>query len=1331
MSLLLFRRPPRRPGPEAPAGQLELQEPPVLPERQSGLSAVFTYLPMAVMSLGMVLLFVRPGGTGTGTGGSTTYTYLMGGILLVSTVAMLVGQLVRTASERKQRVSGDRRDYLRYLSQNRRRVREVVVRQRDVHAWRNPDPAALWSVVRTTRLWERRAGHGDFGEVRLAVGEQRLGLRLAPLQTKPVEDLEPLAAHALRRFVRAYTSVADQPIAVHLRGYERVQLRGDTDAARAMVRAVLGQLAVFHAPEELRVAVCAGDAELAHWEWAKWLPHAQHATTADGAGQRRLITRTTAELEELLGEDFTARSRFDPQAAPALEEPFTVVLLDEAEVSANSRFAGGGYRNCVVVDVSGCLPWESGPHILGLDVAADLLRMVGQDRNGRETTSPLGRPDALSPVRTRSLARLLAPYRMSVASEITEPLTTDFDLTALLGVPDLHTYDVSRLWQHRGPGESDHLRVPIGIAADGSPVELDIKESAQNGMGPHGMLIGATGSGKSELLRTLVSALALTHTSEVLNLVLVDFKGGATFLGLERLPHTSAVITNLADEAALVTRMRDAVHGELIRRQELLRAAGNHSSLLEYERARLAGALLDPLPSLLVVVDEFSELLAAHRDFIDLFVMIGRLGRSLGVHLLLASQRLDEGRVHQLESHLSYRIGLRTFSAMESRGVLGVPDAHQLPSAPGNGYLKSDQATLTRFKAAYVSGPYRAKRQSAQTAAGTGAVVRYDAGYVLPAHPAPAPQAPVPGPDRSDEETESLLQVAVGRLHDLPGARPAHRIWLPPLSTPPSLDELLAAEPHLAGTPHDNYTAVRPDGGGLRVPVGVVDRPFEQRRDPLVADLGGAGGHVGVAGGPQSGKSTLLRTLITALAVTHTPREVQFYCLDFGGGSLTALTGLPHVGSVTGRVDVERINRTVGEFTSLLARRETAFAAHGVDSMAGYRRRRAAGEFPDDPYGDVFLVIDGWSILRQDFYDLSQTVIQLAARGLNYGIHLMVASPRWADIQPALRDQIASKFELRLGDAVDSVVGMRKAQEVPRIAGRGLTEDQHHFLTALPRVDGSGTPADLTEGTQALVGAVRAAWDGPAAPPVRMLPATVTPSDLPPAEGIRVPLGVEENELAPFWHDFDTHPHLIVVGDTESGKTNLLRHVARSIVRHHTADEALFAMVDLRRELYDAVPEDYRLSYAVSLDAVREMIAAAAAAMRPRVPGPEITPERMRTRDWWHGPQVFLLIDDYDLVSGNGYGGTPFDPILEHLAQGAETGLHLIVARSAGGAGRAMGDPLLRRLIEANTPSVLLSCPPSEGILFGDVKPREFPPGRGLWISRRRTTQVQTVLLEE
>ena len=251
----------------------------------------------------------------------------------------------------------------------------------------------------------------------------------------------------------------------------------------------------------------------------------------------------------------------------------------------------------------------------------------------------------------------------------------------------------------------DRLRVPIGIGDGGGLVHLDIKESAQQGMGPHGLVIGATGSGKSEFLRTLVLGLAMTHSPEQLNLVLVDFKGGATFAGMADMPHVSAVITNLAKELTLVDRMQDALSGEMTRRQELLRDAGNYASIRDYEKARANGEDLAPMPSLFIVVDEFSEMLSAKPEFIDLFVAIGRLGRSLGLHLLLASQRLEEGRLRGLESHLSYRVGLRTFSAGESRAVLGVPDAYELPAVPGLGYLKPDQSTLLRFKAAYVSGP--------------------------------------------------------------------------------------------------------------------------------------------------------------------------------------------------------------------------------------------------------------------------------------------------------------------------------------------------------------------------------------------------------------------------------------------------------------------------------------------------------------------------------------------------------------------------------------------------------------------------------------------------
>ena len=275
-------------------------------------------------------------------------------------------------------------------------------------------------------------------------------------------------------------------------------------------------------------------------------------------------------------------------------------------------------------------------------------------------------------------------------------------LPELLGIDHAEAYDPATGWRPRSA--RDRLRVPIGVGADGV-VHLDLKESAEHGMGPHGLVVGATGSGKSELLRTLVLGLVMTHPPDQLNLVLVDFKGGATFAGMAALPHVSAVITNLAGELALVDRTQDALEGEMLRRQEALRAAGNLASVHAYTQARERGADLPPLPSLLIVVDEFSELLAAKPELTQLFVAIGRLGRSLGLHLLLASQRLEEGRLRGLESHLSYRIGLRTFSAQESRTVLGVADAYQLPSAPGLGYLKQDPTTLVRFQAAYVSGP--------------------------------------------------------------------------------------------------------------------------------------------------------------------------------------------------------------------------------------------------------------------------------------------------------------------------------------------------------------------------------------------------------------------------------------------------------------------------------------------------------------------------------------------------------------------------------------------------------------------------------------------------
>ena len=354
------------------------------------------------------------------------------------------------------------------------------------------------------------------------------------------------------------------------------------------------------------------------------------------------------------------------------------------------------------------------------------------------------------------------------------------------------------------------------------------------------------------------------------------------------------MITNLADDLTLVARMQDALAGEMNRRQEVLRSAGNFANVKDYERARENGADLDPLPALFIVIDEFSELLTAQPEFIELFVAIGRLGRSLRMHLLLASQRLEEGRLRGLDSHLSYRIGLKTFSASESRAVLGVPDAYELPSVPGRDTSSVDTGSMVRFKASYVSGPYRAggavaapvgtgdlRPQAATVRAG----LRGPAGAAAPADSSQTPAPQPADPARPETPTEpSVLDIVVARCagRDRPRTRCGFRRWTSRLAGPAAA----------AAVGHRGPWAVA--GRVLRqrqahVPVGIVDKPYEQRRDLLWADLSGAAGHAVVAGGPQSGKSSLLRTILMSLALTHTPEEVQFFGIDFGGGTLASL----------------------------------------------------------------------------------------------------------------------------------------------------------------------------------------------------------------------------------------------------------------------------------------------------------------------------------------------------------------------------------------------------------------------------------------------------------
>lgn len=1223
----------RSPGtaPAPPDRALIVRAPPPVP-RELPPNPVARLLPlvMVVAMAGMLVLYFTSGNSAMRTPVFSFFPVLM--------VASAVGTLAYGArgTHRTAELNADRRQYLRHLDElDRQAAAAATAQQRSLHR-RHPRPDALWTLAGGPRMWERAPTDPDFGRIRVGVAAQPLTPGLIPPDLPPAEEADPVTVSAVQRLLRVRATVPDLPDTVAVFDHSAITVTGDD--AHGLARAMICQLAVLHGPDVLRIAtVTTGDDGV--WDWLKWLPHHRHPWCTGHLRHRDLTE------------------------------------IDRAADRARWLVIRDGHRG---EDAA-----PPGVTVLTVASAADSIRTdeLLLDTGDRDRCT-----DSLSPGAALACARRLSAFRTAAVRN-----RSPWNWLELMDVDDPELLPDTR-WADTGGAGAVLSPVPLGVSETGARLDLDINEAARGGMGPHGLCVGATGSGKSELLRTLVLGLITVHPPEVLNLILVDFKGGATFLGLERANHVSAVITNLSDEAHLVARMYDALSGELNRRQELLRAAGNAADLAEYTAARATRPDLPLLPALLIAVDEFSELLAQHPEFAELFVAIGRLGRSLGMHLLLSSQRVDEGRLRGLETHLSYRICLKTFSAGDSRAVLGVPDAYQLPARPGAALLKTVSDELVRFQTAYVSGPLlRTREKPAEP----------DAPRVFTPEPAAASADRM----RSDGPVRTLLDTVVDRLAGHGTA--AHRVWLEPLSASPPLGALLSAR----------------HGAPLTVPIGVVDCPFEQRRIPLVAALAGADGNVAVVGGPQSGKSTVVRTLVMALAATHDPRDVQVYCVDCGGGALTALSALPHVGAVAGRGDAELIRRIVAVLEKILADRETRFRAAGVDSMAEHRRRRQR----DDPYGDVFLVIDGIAVIRNEFDTIEPRIAALAAQGLGYGVHVVVTASRWAELRPVLKDQLGTRIELRLGDPADSEMDRRRARHlIDSPPGRGITRDGRELTIALPRLDEAASTTGLAASIAASAQALHIRYQQRTAPPVELLPGRVDHETVLAAaseeQRARTILGLGETDLEPVTLDLTEQPHLVMLGDPRSGKTAALRTVCREILRTHSPTAAQLLLVDFRRTLLGVVETEHLGAYAMSPPTLQTALAGLVDRLRARLPDAAVTQRQLRDRSWWTGPELFLVIDDYDLVAES--AAAALTPVTELLPHGRDIGLHVIVARRAGGAARAMFDPLPARLRETGAAGLMLSAPPEEGQLWGSVRATPLPPGRATLLTRGRPAQL-------
>lgn len=574
-----------------------------------------------------------------------------------------------------------------------------------------PNPGDLLSLVGSNRQWSRPANGDFFAATRIGIGAEpavdrllkpAVGGELAGPAGAPQAHLEPVSHMWLIKFLRTHGLIHDCPKLVQLRTFATIAVGGDAERAAGLLTAMLCHLAVLHPPDLLQIRVLTDTPEDPNWAWLKWLPHAQHQTDTDVAGPTRLVFTRPDGLADL-----TARGPHTADAAPA---GAYVVVVDLT--GGRAGFPVDGRAGVTVITLGN---HRGSAYKIKVDAdgsAEDKLAQQGWRQVVRVA-------DSMTPAQAGRIARKLAGWSITgtiidKTTRVQKKVATEWH--QLVGAQTVEEVTPAR-WRMFTDTDRDRLRIPFGHELKtGDIMHLDIKEGAEFGAGPHGMLIGTTGSGKSEFLRTLILSLAATHHPDQVNLLLTDFKGGSTFLGMEKLPHTAAVVTNMEEEAELVSRMGEVLTGELDRRQSILRqagiqvgAAGALSGVAEYEKHRERGADLAPLPTLFVVVDEFAELLQNHPDFIQLFDRICRVGRSLRVHLLLATQSLNTGgvRIDKLEPNLTYRIALRTTSSAESKAVIGTPEAQYITNKEsGVGFLRVGMEDPVKFHSVYTGTNY-------------------------------------------------------------------------------------------------------------------------------------------------------------------------------------------------------------------------------------------------------------------------------------------------------------------------------------------------------------------------------------------------------------------------------------------------------------------------------------------------------------------------------------------------------------------------------------------------------------------------------------------------
>jgi S-DNA-T family DNA segregation ATPase FtsK/SpoIIIE len=1292
---------------------------------------------------GILLMVVLMGFLGSGGGGGGS------GLMYLLTLPMMMGGYVVTyfavrnqKKEFKDKLASGKQEYAQQLQKTENQFYSLREREQTVLRGMNPslDACLDLALKQDPRLGERRPADPDFLMPRLGIGMLPTTIAIEPADVSK-GSLELLKELELAKTLpEKFAIVPDVPIVARLMHTGSIGIAGKRADTVRVARSILCHLLIHHWFSEVQVAALGEKQTLAEWLWLAAVPHASTAF-AWPKGEIRFANQESCAVLLELEKELKRREQIldarkmvnDASTLPPL--PCLVIVLDSfpqkfshpgLDLLLKKGKALGVFALYLTADASQT-PGECGAI---LDVLPGNLTYKESGVGGITINC---RPDFCESSQAEAIARALSKVDWAQKEDLSQPPAM-INFLKMLDAATVEDLPIEKWWNEGSP--FGFLQAPIGKTSATSEFIFDLRD--QDGShGPHGLLGGMTGSGKSEVLKTLILAMAVTCHPHDLNFALVDYKGGAAFNELAKLPHTVGVMTDIESHASYAERVLLALGGELERRKVILERARSifkfgRSHVDDYRTMRIK----QPLPHLVIVFDEFAEFKARNPEESKRLISIARLGRSLGVHLILATQNISAAIDPQILQNSNFRVCLRTSQPEDSVQMIGIPDAIHL--VRGRAYFYSTGRSLVQI--AYCGGKYQ----------GGGAEKRPD--QLLVVHPGgrketvTMPFARMADPsgkpgDVQITEANAIVDRLNAAMKNLKLRNPAP-VWSDPLPDrlfQPDLfqDYFTGGWDGSAWNPCRRWEAAEGSDGMTNPVLGICDIPQRQEQPLFELSLEEGGGHFLVFGSASSGKTTLLKTLALSIARMYSPAQAQIYILDFGGQShLRVLESFPHVGSVITRFEPERAERLLRFAQTELKRRNDLFRRKNVGAIADYNRLPGV-----EPLPDLFFFIDNFLGLKRVFPpEFINEIASLVGGSASSGIHLAAATYLPSDLPGDLQSNINTQVTLHQSTQSEyfGIVGMigeaRLQEDVgrPPRQGRGFLRGTPpvEFQAALP-VGGTNDQEQM-EQILALGEKMNAAWKGLRPHPIESLPYSVlmpTGARLPKSARPHVaPQGKDFETLLPLGLNLEEDGPIFLVTSSagQSGKTTALLAWALALAESSSPKDLQFLFIDFHsRNLLPLKNLPHALEYVKNQSEVEPFVAHLTAVMQKRAAALEDAfqknPEKFDRDVFLSGyPTYVLFIDDYDRFALR--CETAHTKLAECLAAGGDIGLGMIVAGNATDLPRDFDDDLMKKARKLG--AGLLFSGNAAIDQFNNAKSPPYqpmaglPPGRGYFIRK-------------